>query len=98
ALPANWAERSTAAIRSADEAKASVATRKASQNVLDVIGPALPEFVGGSADLTGSNNTFFKGSKAITREDAAGNYVFYGVREFGMGGIMNGFALHGGFI
>lgn len=98
ALPEAWAEKSNAVIKAMHEGKAVVATRKASQNVLDIIGPVLPEFVGGSADLTGSNNTFFKGSKAITREDANGNYVFYGVREFAMGAMMNGLALHGGFI
>ncbi|HEX6929178.1 MAG TPA: transketolase [Gammaproteobacteria bacterium] len=98
ALPETWPAVSSGVIKAMHDGKAVVATRKASQNVLDVIGPALPEFVGGSADLTGSNNTFFKGSKAVTGEDASGNYVFYGVREFAMGAIMNGLALHGGFI
>lgn len=80
------------------EARAeTVATRKASQNVLESLKPALPELLGGSADLTGSNLTMVKASRAITRE-AAGNYLFYGVREFGMCAIMNGIALHGGFI
>ena len=80
------------------EAKAeTVATRKASQNVLESLKPALPELLGGSADLTGSNLTMVKASRAITRE-AAGNYLFYGVREFGMCAVMNGIALHGGFI
>ena len=74
-----------------------IATRKASQNVLEVLVPALPELIGGSADLTGSNLTMVKASKAVGKE-GGGNYLFYGVREFGMGAIMNGLALHGGFI
>ena len=74
-----------------------IATRKASQNVLEALVPALPELIGGSADLTGSNLTMVKASKVIGREDG-GNYVFYGVREFGMCAVMNGIALHGGFI
>jgi len=74
-----------------------IATRKASQNTLEVLVPALPELIGGSADLTGSNLTMVKASKAVGKE-GGGNYLFYGVREFGMGAIMNGLALHGGFI
>jgi transketolase len=74
-----------------------IATRKASQNALEVLVPALPELLGGSADLTGSNLTMVKASKAV-RKEGGGNYLFYGVREFGMGAIMNGLALHGGFI
>ena len=74
------------------------ATRKSSQLTLEKLGPALPEFVGGSADLTESNLTHWKGSRAVSREDASGNYVNYGVREFGMTALMNGLALHGGFI
>jgi transketolase len=74
-----------------------LATRRASQLVLDALVPALPELVGGSADLTGSNLTMAKASKAVGKE-GGGNYVFYGVREFGMAAIMNGFAVHGGFI
>jgi len=74
-----------------------IATRKASQNALEVLVPALPELIGGSADLTGSNLTMVKASRAIGRE-GGGNYLFYGVREFGMGAVMNGLALHGGFI
>src|SRR5438552_10158576 len=74
-----------------------LATRRASQLVLDVLVPALPELVGGSADLTGSNLTMAKSSKVIGRE-GGGNYVFYGVREFGMAAVMNGLALHGGYI
>jgi transketolase len=74
-----------------------VATRKASQNALEALVPALPELIGGSADLTGSNLTMVKASKVIGR-DGGGNYIFYGVREFGMCAVMNGLALHGGFI
>jgi transketolase len=74
-----------------------IATRKASQNALEVLVPALPELVGGSADLAGSNLTIVKGSRPIG-PDGGGNYLFYGVREFGMGAVMNGLALHGGFI
>ncbi|MBT8151449.1 MAG: transketolase [Gammaproteobacteria bacterium] len=76
----------------------SPATRKASQNCLDAYGPLLPELMGGSADLAGSNNTIWKGSVPVSSKDAAGNYIYYGVREFGMSAIMNGIALHGGFI
>jgi transketolase len=76
----------------------SVATRQASQAALNALGPGLPELIGGSADLTGSNNTLRKDSRAITAEDASGNYLYYGVREFGMSAIMNGLVLHGGFI
>jgi transketolase len=75
-----------------------VATRSASQKALDVLGAAIPELLGGSADLTGSNNTNHKASKAVTADGVGGNYLHYGVREFGMTAIMNGIALHGGFI
>lgn len=75
-----------------------IASRKASQNALNAYGPLLPELLGGSADLAGSNLTLWKGCKGIGADDAAGNYIFYGVREFGMSAIMNGIALHGGFI
>ena len=75
-----------------------IASRKASQNTLNAFGPLLPEFLGGSADLAGSNLTLWKGCKGVSAEDAAGNYMFYGVREFGMSAIMNGVALHGGFV
>ena len=98
-LPAGWrdgARRSSS--RAAQEKPAAVATRSASQEVLDVLGAAIPEMLGGSADLTGSNNTNHKGSKAVTGDDIAGNYLHYGVREFGMTAIMNGVALHGGFV
>ena len=75
-----------------------IATRKASQNVLETLVPALPELVGGSADLTGSNLTWVKASKAVPPGGAGGNHIFYGVREFGMCAVMNGLALHGGII
>ena len=97
-LPAGF---SSAAARIAAHMQAagkSIATRKASELALEAFGPLLPELVGGSADLTGSNNTWYSGSKTITRADASGNYLFYGVREFGMGAIMNGLALHGGLL
>jgi transketolase len=76
----------------------SVATRKSSLIVLNALEKGLPELIGGSADLTGSNCTYHRASKAVTADDVNGNYIFYGVREFGMGAIMNGIALHGGFI
>jgi len=75
-----------------------VASRKASQMALDAFGPKLPELIGGSADLAGSNLTIWKGSKDVNSSDASANYVYYGVREFGMTAISNGLALHGGFI
>ena len=75
-----------------------MATRKASQVALEAFAPALPELLGGSADLTGSNNTLHKFSKPLTPSDARGNYLYYGVREFGMAAMMNGFAAHGGLI
>lgn len=75
-----------------------IASRKASQKVLEGIGKVLPEFLGGSADLSGSNLTLWSGSKVLTRDNADANYIHYGVREFGMSAIMNGVALHGGFI
>ena len=75
-----------------------IASRKASQNALNAYGPMLPELLGGSADLAGSNLTLWSGAKGISKDDASGNYLFYGVREFGMSAIMNGISLHGGFI
>ena len=75
-----------------------IASRKASQNAINALAPHLPELLGGSADLAGSNLTLWSGSKPLTHNDANGNYVYYGVREFGMAAIMNGIALHGGFI
>jgi transketolase len=97
-LPDDWAEFADRAIAAiAAEAK-SMATRKASQRALEAFGPALPELIGGSADLTGSNNTFWGGSRGISREEADGNYLWFGVREFGMTAVMNGLSLYGGFI
>ncbi|MCG9758595.1 MULTISPECIES: transketolase [Pseudoalteromonas] len=97
-LPADWSEKTEAYIAELQANPANPATRKASQNALNAYGPILPEFMGGSADLAGSNLTLWDQSKGLTAEDAAGNYIFYGVREFGMSAIMNGIALHRGFI
>ncbi|HEK0611635.1 TPA: transketolase [Proteus mirabilis] len=96
-LPANWEKESTAFIEQLQHNPASIASRKASQNTLEALGKVLPEFMGGSADLAPSNLTMWSGSKALN-EDKAGNYIHYGVREFGMSAIMNGIALHGGFV
>jgi len=96
-LPQDFRARVEALVRETDARAETVATRKASQNALESLAPALPELVGGSADLTGSNLTMVKTSKVIGRE-GGGNYVFYGVREFGMCAVMSGIALHGGFI
>src|SRR4029078_9285976 len=96
-LPADFRASAEALLKETDAKAETVATRKASQNALAVLVAALPEMIGGSADLTGSNLTMVKASKAIGRE-GGGNYVFYGVREFGMCAVMNGLALHGGFI
>jgi len=95
-LPANWEKQVEKALASIDAEGKSMATRKASQVALEKFAPLLPELVGGSADLTGSNNTFHSGSKTISAADPDGNYIFYGVREFGMSAIMNGMCLHGG--
>jgi transketolase len=97
-LPANWEEAANAYIAECNSAGESPATRKASQNTLNAYGAVLPEFLGGSADLTPSNLTAHKGSVTINDTVADGNYISYGVREFGMSAIMNGVALHGGFI
>ncbi|ELM3618176.1 transketolase [Aeromonas allosaccharophila] len=97
-LPANWAAESAKIIETLQANPAKIATRKASQNALEAFGKLLPEFMGGSADLAPSNLTMWSGSKSLTPESAAGNYIHYGVREFGMSAIMNGIALHGGFI
>ncbi|UUO23171.1 transketolase [Colwellia sp. M166] len=96
-LPAEFEDKANAYILACQEKAENVASRKASQNTIEVFGAMLPELLGGSADLAGSNLTLWSGSKGI-QEDAAGNYIFYGVREFGMSGIMNGISLHGGFI
>jgi len=97
-LPADWASFADVAIAGIANAGESVATRKASLIALNAFAPALPELLGGSADLSGSNLTSHAGSSIITGEDASGNYVSYGVREFAMAAIMSGLALHGGFI
>ncbi len=97
-LPADFAEKAAAYIQEVAEKGETIASRKASQNALNAFGPLLPEFLGGSADLAGSNLTLWKGCKGVSAEDASGNYMFYGVREFGMSAIMNGVALHGGFV
>lgn len=97
-LPADWAAKTQAYIEQLQANPATIATRKASQNTLNAFGPLLPEFMGGSADLAGSNLTIWSGSKPLNKQDASGNYVYYGVREFGMSAIMNGIALHGGFV
>ncbi len=96
-LPANWAATKAAYIASCREKSENIATRKASQNALAALVPAVPEIFGGSADLAGSNLTFVKGSKGVTRSEG-GNYCYYGVREFGMTAIANGIALHGGLL
>ncbi|MDX1734867.1 MAG: transketolase, partial [Halioglobus sp.] len=97
-LPADFSAEAEAYVRRCQQEGASVASRKASQNCLNAYGPLLPELIGGSADLAGSNLTLWSGSRAVTADDAGGNYLYYGVREFGMAAIMNGIALHGGFI
>ncbi|MBQ4489179.1 MAG: transketolase [Ruminobacter sp.] len=97
-LPKNWAEKSEQYIQELQANPAKIASRKASQNALDAYSDVLPEFLGGSADLAPSNLTFNRNSKSVTPDDASGNYIHYGVREFGMSAIMNGVYLHGGFI
>ncbi|SFE55690.1 transketolase [Phytobacter palmae] len=96
-LPADFASKAQAFIEKLQAKPAKIASRKASQNAIEAFGPLLPEFLGGSADLAPSNLTLWSGSKAIN-EDSAGNYIHYGVREFGMTAIANGIALHGGFL
>ena len=96
-LPADWRERVDALVARATEKAETVATRKASQQAIEALAPALPELLGGSADLTGSNLTTWSGSKAVDGS-GPGNYVYYGVREFAMAAIGNGLALHGGII
>lgn len=96
-LPAQWQEKTDALIAAAEQAAAKLATRKASLASLNQLGPMLPELIGGSADLAGSNYTIWDESKPISSEDASGNYLYYGVREFAMAAISNGLALYGGF-
>tara|TARA_R110000764_G_scaffold239296_1_gene338331 strand:+ start:7259 stop:9214 length:1956 start_codon:yes stop_codon:yes gene_type:complete len=97
-LPANFSEQASAYIADVANKGETIASRKASQNALNAFGPLLPEMLGGSADLAASNLTLWKGCKGVEAGDASGNYLFYGVREFGMTAIMNGIALHGGFV
>ncbi|MDB2593950.1 transketolase [Porticoccaceae bacterium] len=97
-LPADFSAQADAYIQECQDKMEKVASRKASQNCLNAYGPMLPELLGGSADLAGSNLTIWSGSKDITGDNADGNYIYYGVREFGMSAMMNGIALHGGFI
>jgi len=97
-LPVNWQEEAAKFIAEINEKAESPASRKASQIALNGYGPLLPELLGGSADLTPSNLTAWSGSHAITDGHIDGNYLSYGVREFGMTAMMNGIALHGGFI
>ncbi|KQV23491.1 transketolase [Pseudomonas sp. Root329] len=97
-LPEDFAEKASAYIAEVAAKGETIASRKASQNALNAYGPLLPELLGGSADLAGSNLTLWKGCKGVTAEDASGNYMYYGVREFGMSAIMNGVTLHGGLV
>jgi transketolase len=98
ALPKNWRESASQALAAAVKETSPKATRQSSQATLDALAPGLPEFFGGSADLTPSNNTKFKNAREITPQDISGNYMHYGVREFGMTAALNGITVHGGFI
>jgi transketolase len=98
ALPGDWEAETARIINELQEDGSDVATRKSSQIALNAFGPMLPELIGGSADLAGSNNTIWSGSVDVNDGTADGNYVYFGVREFGMAAICNGLALHGGFI
>lgn len=97
-LPEGWAQTCATYLQTTADKGESIASRKASQNALDAYGPLLPELIGGSADLAGSNNTIWSGSTPNNADSPGGNYLYYGVREFGMTAINNGLALHGGFI
>ena len=97
-LPADFSAKADAFIQQCQEKGESIASRKASQNAICELAPALPEILGGSADLAGSNLTLWPQAKGVSADDASGNYMFYGVREFGMSAIMNGVALHKGFV
>ncbi|MFL0887732.1 transketolase [Vibrio parahaemolyticus] len=97
-LPAEWEEKASQIIADLQANPANIASRKASQNALEAFGALLPEFMGGSADLAPSNLTMWSGSKSLEANDFSGNYIHYGVREFGMTAIMNGIGLHGGFV
>lgn len=96
-LPGNWRTHVDNVITQVNTKAETIASRKASQNAIEGLAPALPELIGGSADLAGSNLTLWSGSKGISGKNG-GNYVYYGVREFGMSAIMNGLSLHGGLI
>ncbi len=96
-LPSSWKAHTAKVLAQVNDKAETIATRKASQNAIEVLAPALPELVGGSADLAGSNLTWWSGSKALGNT-GGGNYIFFGVREFGMSAIANGLALHGGVI
>jgi transketolase len=96
-LPANWASHCEAVLAQTTGKAETIATRKASQNAIEMLAPALPELLGGSADLAGSNLTLWSGSKPV-RADQGGNYLYYGVREFGMCAVMNGLSLHAGLM
>ncbi len=98
AMPANWEEEASAIISRLQAEGGDVATRKSSQIALNNFGPLLPELIGGSADLAGSNNTIWSGSVDVNEGTEDGNYIYFGVREFGMTAICNGLGLHGGFI
>ena len=97
-LPEDFSANADAYIQECQDKMEKIASRKASQNCLNAFGPMLPELLGGSADLAGSNLTIWSGCKDISGDNADGNYIYYGVREFGMSAIMNGIALHGGFV
>ncbi|CAM4424374.1 MAG: Transketolase 2 [Legionellaceae bacterium] len=97
-FPANWEKQTQQFIADTQQKKESIASRKASQQCIEAYAAVLPELLGGSADLTSSNLTFWKHAKPVSKQDADGNYLYYGVREFGMSAIMNGITLHGGFI
>jgi transketolase len=97
-LPSGWKQQSDQIIRKLQDESSDVATRKSSQIALNAFGPLLPELIGGSADLAGSNNTIWSGSVDVNDGTEDGNYVYFGVREFGMTAICNGLGLHGGFI
>ncbi|MEO9701882.1 transketolase family protein, partial [Marinobacter alexandrii] len=97
-LPQNWKVLSRDLLQRCQQQSRTLASRKSSQQVLEAIGSELPELLGGSADLAPSNLTQWSGSRAISAEVESGNYIHYGVREFGMSAIMNGLALHGGFV
>jgi transketolase len=97
-MPGDWEVKSTQYIAELQASQANIPTRKASQNCIEEFGAMLPELLGGSADLAPSNLTMWSGTKAITADDASGNYLHYGVREFAMSAIVNGIALHKGFV